>query len=182
MGRLLAFYEANAEAFTSPEQVRVSMILLKVEPWSESEVWDRRRREADEVYGQLEQGADFDFLQGPVEIIEDRQQGTDNLLPGRLKEFHALAGGPLFIILEFCKQAQKLILFGGKFLPKPIGLGYFRSGVCSSLLLLSSGSFCPCLLLRFILFFCAHRRLIPQFNSIHGGKSTAIPPKMSKCH
>ena len=74
---LLAFYQANAEAFTSPEQVRVSMILLKVEPWAESEVWDRRRREAEEIYGQLEQGADFGELARRYSDDESAEQGGD---------------------------------------------------------------------------------------------------------
>jgi hypothetical protein len=74
---LRAFYRANAEAFTSPEQVRVSMILLKVEPWSESEVWDRRQREAEEIYGQLEQGADFGELARRYSDDESAPQGGD---------------------------------------------------------------------------------------------------------
>jgi parvulin-like peptidyl-prolyl isomerase len=74
---LMSFYRANAEAFTSPEQVRVSMILLKVEPWAEAEVWDRRRREAEEIYGQLEQGADFDELARRYSDDESASEGGD---------------------------------------------------------------------------------------------------------
>jgi len=56
---LRAYYRDHPEAFTSPPRTRVSIILLKVDPSSESEVWEGRVAEARRIYAQLQQGMDF---------------------------------------------------------------------------------------------------------------------------
>lgn len=54
-----AFYEANQKLFTEPEQVRISVIMLKVDPSSTGAVWDKAREEAQAIYQRLQNGADF---------------------------------------------------------------------------------------------------------------------------
>ena len=58
--QLSAYYGDHPDAFTSPPRARVSIILLKVDPSSESEVWDGRLAEGRRIHAQLQQGADFD--------------------------------------------------------------------------------------------------------------------------
>lgn len=54
-----AYYERNHALFTEPEQVKLSVILLKVDPSSPKTVWDKAREEAQAIYQRLQKGADF---------------------------------------------------------------------------------------------------------------------------
>jgi parvulin-like peptidyl-prolyl isomerase len=54
-----AFYEANKDKFTEPEQVKVSVILLKVDPSSPQAKWDGAREEGAAIVKRLRGGADF---------------------------------------------------------------------------------------------------------------------------
>ena len=54
-----AYYESNHQLFTEPEQVRLSVILLKVDPSSPKTVWDKARDEAKAIHQRLLKGADF---------------------------------------------------------------------------------------------------------------------------
>lgn len=54
-----AYYEANPGLFTEPEQVRLSLILLKVNPASPDEVWDEAMARGQRLHARLKQGADF---------------------------------------------------------------------------------------------------------------------------
>ena len=56
---LRAYYAAHPDLFTEPEQVRLSLILLKVDPSSPRVVWEKAGEEADRVYQRLVKGADF---------------------------------------------------------------------------------------------------------------------------
>lgn len=57
-----AYYAAHPELFTEPEQVRLSVILLKVDPSSRGGVWDKAREEAATIVKRLAAGADFGEL------------------------------------------------------------------------------------------------------------------------
>lgn len=57
-----AFYEANNDLFTEPGQNKLSVILLKVDPSSSNEVWEKRQAEADAIRAKLDQGEDFATL------------------------------------------------------------------------------------------------------------------------
>ncbi|MBW2421786.1 MAG: peptidyl-prolyl cis-trans isomerase [Deltaproteobacteria bacterium] len=57
--QLQEYYEKHPEMFTSPEQVRVSMILLRVDPWAGEEAWQAALGEAQGIEAQLREGADF---------------------------------------------------------------------------------------------------------------------------
>lgn len=54
-----AYYESNHQLFTEPEQVKLSVILLKVDPSSPKTVWDKARDEAQAIHQRLLKGADF---------------------------------------------------------------------------------------------------------------------------
>jgi parvulin-like peptidyl-prolyl isomerase len=57
--QLQAYYAANLDKFTEPEQWRVSTILLKVDPSSPRAVWDKARAEAASLAKRIRAGADF---------------------------------------------------------------------------------------------------------------------------
>lgn len=54
-----AYYDGNHKLFTEPEQVKLSVILLKVDPSAPKTVWDKAREEAQAIYQRLQKGADF---------------------------------------------------------------------------------------------------------------------------
>lgn len=54
-----AYYEQHKDKFTEPEQVRVSMILLKVDPSSPQAKWNATIEEAGTIVRRLRGGADF---------------------------------------------------------------------------------------------------------------------------
>lgn len=54
-----AFYDAKGELFTEPEKLRLSVILLGVEPSSSPTTWEATREEGKAIYQRLKAGADF---------------------------------------------------------------------------------------------------------------------------
>lgn len=54
-----AYYDQHAELFTEPEKLRLSVILLKVDPSAPTPEWDKAREEAQAIYQQIHKGADF---------------------------------------------------------------------------------------------------------------------------
>ncbi len=61
-GEAKTFYDNNKALFTTPEKLRVSLILLKVAPSSPAAVWDAARKEAEELITRIKKGADFSTL------------------------------------------------------------------------------------------------------------------------
>jgi parvulin-like peptidyl-prolyl isomerase len=57
-----AYYAANPDKFTAPQQVRVSLILLKVEPSSPTTVWLKADADAHALLKRLQSGEDFAAL------------------------------------------------------------------------------------------------------------------------
>lgn len=57
--QIKAYYEAHHALFTEPEQVRISLILLKVDPSSPPATWDKAKEEAGSVLKRLRSGAGF---------------------------------------------------------------------------------------------------------------------------
>lgn len=53
------YYDEHREAFTEPEKIRVSTILLRVDPSSTSDVWAKAMSEGEMILGRLKAGADF---------------------------------------------------------------------------------------------------------------------------
>jgi peptidylprolyl isomerase len=56
---LRAYYQRHPELFTEPEQVRLSVILLKVDPTSPRATWDKAEAEARAILKKLQAGGDF---------------------------------------------------------------------------------------------------------------------------
>ena len=56
------FYENNKDLFTTPEKLRLSVILLKVSPASPASVWEAANEEAVQLIEHLKKGADFSEL------------------------------------------------------------------------------------------------------------------------
>ncbi|HEC18277.1 MAG TPA: hypothetical protein ENI97_02925 [Gammaproteobacteria bacterium] len=74
---LKEFYESNKELFTTPERVKVSLILLRVDPSSTSEVWQQASEEASAIVERLSKGADFAELARIHSSDESAQNGGD---------------------------------------------------------------------------------------------------------
>jgi peptidylprolyl isomerase len=56
---LRAYYLKHPGLFTEPEQVRLSVILLKVDPSAPRAAWDKADAEAADIFKKLKRGADF---------------------------------------------------------------------------------------------------------------------------
>jgi parvulin-like peptidyl-prolyl isomerase len=56
---LRQYYQNHVALFTEPEQVRLSLILLRVDPSSPRSAWDKARQEAEAILKRLASGADF---------------------------------------------------------------------------------------------------------------------------
>lgn len=54
-----AYYDAHPDRFTEPEQIRFSVILLKVDPSSPKAAWQKAREEAAAIRERIARGADF---------------------------------------------------------------------------------------------------------------------------
>jgi len=74
---LKEFYGSNKELFTTPERVKVSLILLRVDPSSTSEVWQQASEEASAIVERLTKGADFAELARIHSSDESAQNGGD---------------------------------------------------------------------------------------------------------
>jgi parvulin-like peptidyl-prolyl isomerase len=57
--QLRDYFNSHKELFVEPEKVRVSVLLLKVDPSAAKPVWDAARAEAARLRGQIAGGADF---------------------------------------------------------------------------------------------------------------------------
>lgn len=53
------YYAAHPDKFTEPEQLRLSIILLRVDPSSPTAAWEQAHAEAQDILKQLHAGADF---------------------------------------------------------------------------------------------------------------------------
>ena len=53
------FFDARPELFTEPEKIRLSVILLTVDPSSPATTWEATRNEAQAIYKRVSGGADF---------------------------------------------------------------------------------------------------------------------------
>ncbi|MFQ5470097.1 MAG: peptidylprolyl isomerase [Gammaproteobacteria bacterium] len=56
------FYDEHHEKFTTPEKIRISMILLAVEPWADKIIWDAAAEEAKKIIAKINNGTDFASL------------------------------------------------------------------------------------------------------------------------
>ncbi len=102
--QLKTYYEQNLDKFTEPMRMKLSLILLVVDPSSSSEVWQAAMDSGNELLKQLDEGADFAELarsySGDVSaeqggdmgyvhremLSETVQESIDGLEPGQISE------------------------------------------------------------------------------------------------
>lgn len=124
-GDIQRYWEEHKEKFTSPEQVHLRMILLKVDPSSPQAKWDGARQEGAAIVKRLRSGADFGKLaqlhstDGSAErggdlgyvhqgmLPEAAQQAVDKLKPGELSAPVVLLEGIAIFKLQD-RKASKL--------------------------------------------------------------------------
>lgn len=76
--KIREYYAANPKLFTEPEQVRVSVILLKVDPSSTIETWNAARGFGKDIIRQIREGASFAEMAGKFsDDKESSGQGGD---------------------------------------------------------------------------------------------------------
>jgi len=71
------YYADHPDKFTSPEQLRVAVILLRVAPSSTPAVWEQAMEEGRRIHRQLEAGADFAELARLHSADDSAEQGGD---------------------------------------------------------------------------------------------------------
>ena len=116
--QLEQYWEKHKDKFTSPQQVRLGMILLKVDPSSPQAKWDGARDEGAAIVKRLRSGADFSQLahlhsgdasaqkggdMGYVHqgmLPEPAQQAVDKLKPGEISDAVVLLEGVAVFRLE----------------------------------------------------------------------------------
>ncbi len=97
---LRSYYTSRPELFTEPERVRLSMILLKVDPSSPAAAWEQALQLAQDIAGQIAAGADFAELarrhSGDASASRGGDMGYQHrgmLPPGIEKEIDKIAPG-----------------------------------------------------------------------------------------
>ncbi len=71
------YYETHPDKFTSPEQLRVAVILLRVAPSSTPAVWEQAMEEGRRIRKQLDEGADFAELARLHSADDSAEEGGD---------------------------------------------------------------------------------------------------------
>ena len=72
-----AYFAANPDKFTEPEQLRLSVILIKVDPSSPSSAWAKAGETADALAKRLRAGEDFAALARQYSADDSAKQGGD---------------------------------------------------------------------------------------------------------
>ena len=121
--QLRAYYTAHPDKFTEPEQMRVSVILLKIDPSAPD--YDTARKKGEDLLKQLRAGADFAELatlySGDAETVEQggdmgylhagmlpemAQQVVNKLKPGEISEVTGLMEGMAIFKLTARNEAK----------------------------------------------------------------------------
>lgn len=116
--QIRAWYREHPDKFTTPERLRVSLILLKVEPWSSGDVWEAAYHEAQRIIervrggddfaalaslhsadGSAARGGDLGYLHQGM-LAPEAQQVVDALVPGEISETVQLLQGFAIFRLE----------------------------------------------------------------------------------
>lgn len=120
---LEAYYRAHLDKFTTPEQLKLSVILLRVQPSASLQVWEAAHREAEQILQRIEQGASFAEL-ATVHSADDSakrggdlgyvhqgmlsaeaQAAVDRLQPGQVSPVVTLLQGMALFKLEVRREA-----------------------------------------------------------------------------
>jgi peptidyl-prolyl cis-trans isomerase C len=76
-GEAKAFYDGNPEYFTEPEAIRVSQILIKVDPKSEPAKKEEARKKLEDIQKRVQKGEDFAILAKDFSQDASAAQGGD---------------------------------------------------------------------------------------------------------
>jgi peptidyl-prolyl cis-trans isomerase C len=76
-GEAKAFYDENPEYFTEPEAIRVSQILIKVDPKSEPAKKEEARKKLEDIQKRVKKGEDFAVLAKDFSQDASAAQGGD---------------------------------------------------------------------------------------------------------
>lgn len=120
-----AYYDGHRELFTEPEQFKLSIILLKVDPAASKEGWDQALEEGRNILKRIRAGADFAELakihSGDEEsakaggsmgylhegrMPERVQAVADKLAPGEISEPFLVLEGVIIVRLDHRKAAE----------------------------------------------------------------------------
>ena len=122
---LLRFYQENIEKFTTPQKLRLSVILLKVVPSAPTQAWQAAKDEAEQIRRKIISGASFAKLArmhssdasaesgGDLGVVHqgmlsrEAQEVVDGLVVGQLSEAVVLLQGVALFRLE-ARQNPKL--------------------------------------------------------------------------
>ena len=118
-GVVEAYYRANPKKFTTPQRLRVSVILLGVEPWAQAAQWQAAMEEGQRLHKKLHEGGDFAEMarlhsndasapdggdMGFVHqgmLADEAQQVIDKMKPGEVSEpLRLLKGIAIFRVEE----------------------------------------------------------------------------------
>ncbi|PYR91655.1 MAG: hypothetical protein DMF84_16110 [Acidobacteria bacterium] len=121
-----AYYRENTGRFVVPEQVRVSLITIGVDPSARRPAWDRARQKADSVARRIAAGASFDALAREFstdasklkggdlgfvhrgQLIEEFERALKGLGPGKVTPvIQTIYGFHLLRLIEVRPAAQK---------------------------------------------------------------------------
>lgn len=120
-----AYYDKHKDLFVEPEQVKLAVILLKVDPSSSQAVWDAARDEATRIHHKLSGGGDFAELArlhsgdrsaaqgGEMEYVhrgmlpEAVQKIVDGLATGRTSDPVQLLEGYAILRLDGRREARQ---------------------------------------------------------------------------
>ena len=72
-----AYYDRHPEQFTEPEQIRIGLIVLRVDPGAPREAWDKAREDAWRLRERLVKGEDFAALAREHSGDPSAQKGGD---------------------------------------------------------------------------------------------------------
>ncbi len=123
--QLRKYYADHPDKFTEPEQLRVSVILLKVDPSSPPGAWEAARTKAEDLVKQLRGGADFaefaalhsgdtetadqggdmGYMHGGM-LSEPVQLAVDQLKPGEISDPVGTMEGMAILKLADRKEAR----------------------------------------------------------------------------
>ena len=122
--QIQAYYEQHKDKFTEPEQVKLSMILLKIDPSSPQAKWNGALEEGAAIARRLRSGADFAALAhlhsgddsakkgGDMGYLhrgmvpDSAQEAVDKLKPGQISDAVAMLEGVAVFRLEDRKTAK----------------------------------------------------------------------------
>jgi parvulin-like peptidyl-prolyl isomerase len=122
---LRAYYERHRDRFVEPEQVKLSVILLKVDPSSRQAVWNGAHEEGRRLHKRLQGGADFAELAQSHSGDRSASQGgqmdythrgmlpetvhevVDKLKPGQLSEPVQMLEGVAILRLDDRRPARQ---------------------------------------------------------------------------